>query len=111
MEDKQKVTLYLPHQIYRQLKIRAVMDGETMSSMVEKALAFYLQNPDVVDGVENHGKTHQVYNCPECEHPLVLKEEQLVALGQQPGVVAQELTNVGVVEETSHPMTLSTAIG
>ena len=42
MQDKQKVTLYLPLGTHRQLKIRAAIDEESMSGLVEKAIAFYL---------------------------------------------------------------------
>ena len=55
MEDKQKVTLYLPQQLHRQLKIRSAVDADSMSNIVEKAVQFYLDRSDVVDGVELHG--------------------------------------------------------
>jgi hypothetical protein len=102
MEDKQKVTLYLPPQLHRQLKIRSAVDADSMSNIVEKAVEFYLNRSDVVDGVEFDGSTHQVYNCPECEHPVVIRDGAMVALGQQPGILSEERMNeqVGVV---SHP--------
>ena len=87
MEDKQKVTLYLPQQLHRQLKIRSAVDADSMSNIVEKAVEFYLSHSDVVDGVELHGATHQVYNCPECEHPVVIRDGEMVALGKQPGLL------------------------
>lgn len=87
MEDKQKVTLYLPQQLHRQLKIRSAVDADSMSNIVEKAVEFYLNHSEVVDGVELHGSTHQVYNCPECEHPVVIRDGEMVALGKQPGVL------------------------
>jgi hypothetical protein len=90
MEDKQKVTLYLPQQLHRQLKIRSAVDADSMSNIVEKAVQFYLDRSDVVDGVELHGSTHQVYNCPECEHPVVIRDGEMVALGQQPGLLNEE---------------------
>ena len=90
MEDKQKVTLYLPQQLHRQLKIRSAVDADSMSNIVEKAVEFYLNHSDVVDGVELHGLTHQVYNCPECEHPVVIRDGEMVALGQQPGLLNEE---------------------
>gem|GEM_PF-203078 len=90
MEDKQKVTLYLPQQLHRQLKIRSAVDADSMSNIVEKAVEFYLNHSDVVDGVELHGSTHQVYNCPECEHPVVIRDGEMVALGQQPGLLTEE---------------------
>ena len=90
MEDKQKVTLYLPPQLHRQLKIRSAVDADSMSNIVEKAVEFYLSHSDVVDGVQLHGLTHQVYNCPECEHPVVIRDGQMVALGQQPGLLSED---------------------
>ena len=91
MEDKQKVTLYLPPQLHRQLKIRSAVDADSMSNIVERAVEFYLNHSDVVDGVESHGLTHQVYNCPECEHPVVIRDGAMVALGQQSGLLAENL--------------------
>jgi hypothetical protein len=91
MEDKQKVTLYLPPQLHRQLKIRSAVDADSMSNIVERAVEFYLNHSDVVDGVECHGSTHQVYNCPECEHPVVIRDGAMVALGQQSGLLAEDL--------------------
>jgi hypothetical protein len=94
MEDKQKVTLYLPPQLHRQLKIRSAVDADSMSNIVEKAVEFYLHHSDVVEGVEVHGSTHQVYHCPECEHPVVVRDGELVALGKQPGVITDERANL-----------------
>jgi hypothetical protein len=94
MEDKQKVTLYLTPQLHRQLKIRAAVDAESMSNIVEKAVEFYLTHSDVVDGVEAYGNTHQVYNCPECEHPVVIRDGEMVALGHQPGVLSENLSGL-----------------
>ena len=91
MEDKQKVTLYLPPQLHRQLKIRSAVDADSMSNIVERAVEFYLNHSDVVDGVESHGSTHQVYNCPECEHPVVIRDGAMVALGQQSGLLPEDL--------------------
>jgi hypothetical protein len=87
MEDKQKVTLYLPPQLHRQLKIRSAVDADSMSNIVEKAVDFYLQHSEVVDGIESHGTTHQIYNCPECDRSVVIKDGEMVALGQQPGLL------------------------
>ncbi|MGB7443044.1 MAG: hypothetical protein WA919_18420 [Coleofasciculaceae cyanobacterium] len=93
MQDKQKVTLYLPPGLHRKLKIRSAVDSESMSGMVEKAIVFYLTNPDLVDGVEeSYGATHQVYNCPECSSSLVLKGGEMVTLENQPSVLQEELS-------------------
>ncbi len=94
MEDKQKVTLYLPPQLHRQLKIRSAVDADSMSNIVEKAVEFYLSHSDVVDGIESHGSTHQVYSCPACEHSVVIRDGEMVALGRQSGVLTEEPLNL-----------------
>jgi DNA-directed RNA polymerase subunit RPC12/RpoP len=74
MQDKQKVTLYLPPELHRQLKIRAAVDGEPMSSIAQRAIVFYLENPEVVDEMGSHyGQTHRVYSCPECASSVFIK--------------------------------------
>lgn len=91
MQDKQKVTLYLPPELHRQLKIRAAVSSEAMSALAEKALVFYLTHPEVVEQLEEaHGQTHRIYNCPECTSSIVLKDGEVVVLGKQPGVMADE---------------------
>lgn len=88
MQDKQKVTLYLSTGLHRQLKIQAAIDAEPMSSFVERALVFYLANPDLVDGVESlRGHTHQVHTCPGCETSLVLRDGEMLPLSSQLGVL------------------------
>jgi hypothetical protein len=91
MQTKQKVTLYLSPEIHRKLKIRSAIDSEPMSELAERALDFYLANSELVEEVEaSYGRTHRVYTCPNCESSLFLREGDLVGLGQQPGVIAQE---------------------
>ncbi len=92
MQDKQKVTLYLSPGTHRQLKIRAAIDEHSMSSLVEKAIAFYLKYPDKVEEVEAaaYGKTHQVHICPECEAAMVMREGEMVSLKDQPSVITDE---------------------
>ena len=115
MEDKQKVTLYLPPQLHRQLKIRSAVDADSMSNIVEKAVEFYLNHSDVVDGVKINGSTHQVYSCPECEHPVVIRDGEMVALGQQPGILTERsnsCTNkVGVSPHSQTQQDLAIAAG
>jgi hypothetical protein len=50
MEEQKatKVTLYLPHDLHRQLKIRSAVEGEAMSSIAKRAIDFYLANSDAV---------------------------------------------------------------
>ena len=91
MQDKQKVTLYLSPELHRKLKIKAAVESEPMSSIAERAIIFYLDNPDVVDEVESaHGSVHQVYSCPGCESSYVIREGELVALSHQSGVLDDE---------------------
>ena len=88
MQDKQKVTLYLSPELHRKLKIRAAVDAESMSTLVERAVVFYLAHPEVVDEVEAaYGQTHQVYNCPECASSVVVRDGELLSLQNQPTVL------------------------
>ena len=93
MQSKQKVTLYIPPDLHRKLKIRAAIDAESMSVLVEKAVSFYIHHPDQVEEVEasKHGQTHQVHVCPECDGAMVMREGELVSLKNQPEVVSEEL--------------------
>lgn len=104
MQDKQKVTLYLPPKLHRQLKIRAAVDIESMSTIVERAIVFYLEHPDLVDEVEaSYGRTHRVYSCPECTTSVVLREGEMVALENEVGILQEDLPVEKVREEvTSH---------
>lgn len=100
MQDKQKVTLYLPPGLHRQLKIRAAVDSDSMSAMVERAIVFYLHHPEVVDEVEaSYGNTHRVYNCPECSSSVVIQDGDMVALKNQPSLLDDELPVEKVREE------------
>ncbi|MBF2026413.1 MAG: hypothetical protein IGS48_06545 [Oscillatoriales cyanobacterium C42_A2020_001] len=79
-EDKQKVTLYLPQELHRQLKIRAAVDSETMTEIAQKAIVFYLSHPDLVEQYsEGYGHSHRVYNCPECSTSVVLREGEMMS--------------------------------
>lgn len=84
MQDKQKVTLYIPTELHRQLKIRSAVDAESMSEIAERALAFYLEHGEAVAEIEaaTQGNTHRVYACPSCATPVVIQSEQLVQLDQ-----------------------------
>lgn len=81
MQDKQKVTLYLPPDLHRQLKIRAAVEVEPMSSLAERAICFYLSHPEVVENVAVHGETHRIYHCPSCDAPAVLRDGEMQAIG------------------------------
>ncbi|MBF2088684.1 MAG: hypothetical protein IGR80_03625 [Synechococcales cyanobacterium K44_A2020_017] len=98
MQDKHKVTLYLPPELHRQLKITAAVSSEPMSAIAERALEFYLAHPDVVEAVEAlHGQVHQIYACPDCSTSLVLRDGELAPLGQQPSILDDELS-VGSID-------------
>lgn len=93
MQDKSKLTLYVPRELHRKLKIKAAVDDEAMSSIVERAVVFYLTHPHVVDEVEaslgsvSHGQTHRVYNCPGCESSYVIREGEMVSLASHVGIM------------------------
>ena len=92
MQDKSKLTLYVPRELHRKLKIKAAVDNEAMSSIVERAIGFYLAHPHVIDEVEasvggvSHGQTHRVYSCPGCEGSYVVRDGELVSLMGRIGV-------------------------
>ncbi|MDA0673386.1 MAG: hypothetical protein O3C67_06730 [Cyanobacteria bacterium] len=84
MQDQQKatkVTFYLPPALHRQLKIRAAVDGEPMSTIAERAIEFYMSHADVVNEIsEGYSNTHRAYGCPACAESLVIREGDLVSI-------------------------------
>jgi hypothetical protein len=91
MQDKQKVTLYIPPELHRRLKIQAAVDLEPMSAIVERAVAFYLEHPEVLESInDSHGKTYQIHTCPECKSSVVINDGELVSLKNQPTVLSEE---------------------
>jgi predicted RNA-binding Zn-ribbon protein involved in translation (DUF1610 family) len=100
MQDKQKVTLYLPPELHRELKIKAAVETEPMSAIAERALAFYMQHPEVVEEVEASalGSTHQVYNCPECASSVILRSSELISLKRQQVLLSDDGLQVAVPE-------------
>ncbi len=104
MQDKQKVTLYLPPELHRQLKIRAALDSETMTDIAQRAIVFYLSHSELVDGYEEsrHGQTHRVYACPDCASPAVLQGDAMVSLRSQSNVSVEERVPVGKVQVGTH---------
>ncbi len=104
MQDKHKVTLYLPPELHRQLKIRSAVETEPMSAIAERAIVFYLTNPALVDEVElSHGRVHQIYSCPDCHSSAILRDGELVSLGDQPGILSDEELSVPQVQEIHEP--------
>jgi hypothetical protein len=88
MQDKHKVTLYLPPDLHRQLKVRSAVELEPMSAIAKRAIEFYLTHSDVVDEIETfHGQSHRIYSCPECVSSLVLRDGEMVALREQQGLL------------------------
>ncbi|WP_299489505.1 hypothetical protein [Acaryochloris sp. IP29b_bin.137] len=92
MQDKQKVTLYLPPDLHRQLKIRAAVDSEPMSAIAERAIDFYLGHPEVVEQTQASadGSTHRVYACPECTTTMVLRSGEMISLKEQPAMLSDD---------------------
>jgi hypothetical protein len=91
MSGKNKVTLYIPSDLHRKLKIKAAVESEPMSAIAERAIIFYLSNPHVVDEVEAaQGNAHRVYSCPECETDVLVQGGELVQLNEQPGVIQDD---------------------
>jgi hypothetical protein len=105
-QTKQKVTFYISPELHKRLKIRSAIDSEPMSDLAERALCFYLANSELVEELEAsaYGRTHRVYSCPTCESSLVLRDGELVALGNQPGLIGQESISIDEMEEAeTHP--------
>jgi len=101
MSDKQKVTLYLPPDVHRQLKIKAAVGGESMSGLVEQAVTFYLNHSEVVEEIqqEKQGQTHRLYECPQCESMLVMQQGELTTPTAQPSVETEELSTQQVTQQ------------
>jgi hypothetical protein len=77
-----------------------------MSDLAERALSFYLTNSELVEEIEasSYGRTHRVYSCPTCETSLVLRDGELVDLGNQPGVIGQDHLPIdGREKDETHP--------
>ncbi|MEO1131718.1 MAG: hypothetical protein AAFX40_03320 [Cyanobacteria bacterium J06639_1] len=87
-ESKQKVTLYVSPALHRKLKIASAAQLESMSAVTERALTFYLEHSDLVEGAM--GKTYQVHQCPACETAFVLRNGQ-----------PQMLPTTGILDEAS----------
>jgi hypothetical protein len=94
MQSKQKVTLYIPPELHRKLKIKAAIDTESMSNLVEKAISFYLQYPDRVEDLtaSAYGKTHQIHICPECDSAMVMRDGSMVSLKSHEGILSEDIS-------------------
>jgi len=81
-----KVTLYLPPDMHRQLKIRSAVEGEAMSALAQRAIDFYLAHSDVVEGIDSaYGQTHRIHNCPSCASAVMFKQGDLVEVSEMAG--------------------------
>jgi len=102
MQEKQKVTLYLPPELHRRLKIQAAVDSQPMSAIVERAIHLYLEHPEILEQVEAaYGQTYQVHVCPECTSSVIMREGELVSLKGQPSVLTEEELPVKRVQSES----------
>ncbi|HSM83162.1 MAG TPA: hypothetical protein VLS96_15840 [Nodosilinea sp.] len=103
MEEQKatKVTLYLPPDLHRQLKIRSAVEGEAMSSIAQRALDFYLAHGDVVaESLESSfGQSHRIHSCPSCASAVVLQEGELVEIAQLVGAAQGSVLDDAVVPE------------
>ncbi|MEA5420013.1 hypothetical protein VB712_12350 [Spirulina sp. CCNP1310] len=82
--------------MHRRLKIKSVVDEESMSALVERAIQFYLQYPEAVEEIEaaqgQKGQSHRVHACPDCGSALVQRDGDLISLRNQPSIITDELT-------------------
>jgi hypothetical protein len=94
MQDKQKVTLYLSQELHRNLKIRAAIEGEPMSSLAERALLFYLEHPEAIAEMDaSIGQNHRLYHCPDCATPVVIRDDELVSVASVSSFLEDEITD------------------
>ena len=98
MQSKQKITLYIPPELHRKLKIKAAVDVESMSALVEKAIAFYMQFPEKVEEIKSsaHGKTYQVHLCPDCDAPMVMRNGEMVSLNSSDNAIEKDGISLGM---------------
>lgn len=76
----QKVTLYLPPELHRQLKIRAEVDSNALSELAERAIAFYLSHSESVDQHEEEVKSNISHLYSLDGEALAISDGELVAL-------------------------------
>jgi len=100
MQDKHKVTLYLPPELHRQLKIKAAVDFEAMSAIAERAIVFYLTHSEVVDEVDmSHGQANKIYDCPHCSSPLIVRDGEMAMVGDRHSVLLEESIPTSALSE------------
>ncbi len=86
-DSKTKVTLYLSPEVHRRTKIQAAVECESMSAVMEKALSFYLEHSDIVDGLM--GQSHRVHECPACESSFVMRDGLPQLLQSHPAIAKE----------------------
>jgi hypothetical protein len=87
MSDKTKVTLYIPPDLHRKLKVKAAVDSEPMSAIAEQAIVFYLTHPEVVEeATAEQQNSHRIHSCPECSSNFLFRSGEVVPVVEQPGV-------------------------
>lgn len=110
MPAKQKVTLYISDDLHRQFKIRSAIDGETMSSIAQRAIEFYLGHADVVESsAENRsetqggvqGQTHRIHACPKCAAPVALRDDGLALIQSHSENQSKTLSGLERIAEAS----------
>lgn len=105
MEDsKHKVTLYLPPELHRQLKIKAAVEEQPMSVLAERALQFLLSHPEAIEAA--HGRSHRVYGCPECRTPLVMRSDTLEVVPRTKAILSDSPADGATIEEREELVSL-----
>ncbi|MGF1515495.1 MAG: hypothetical protein ACFB5Z_17595 [Elainellaceae cyanobacterium] len=98
MKDKQKVTLYIPPELHRQLKIQSAVDSEAMSAIAERALTSYLESAEDC----GHGHAYQIHSCPKCSADFVIRNGEVRAIASQPSspdAVSSQVIEDQVIKE------------
>jgi len=88
LEEKHKVTLYISPELHRQLKVQAALEEEPMSTLTERALAFYLEHGDLVE--ERLGQSYRLHSCPSCKTPVILRDGELTSLPETSGAILDD---------------------
>ena len=100
MSAKQKITLYIPDDLHRQFKIRSAVDGETMSSIAQRAIEFYMGHADVVEGSGKvQGQAHCIHFCPQCDASVALRQDSLVLIQSHATRESEEIINLDRIVE------------
>ncbi len=72
-----------------------------MSSIAKRAIDFYLAHGDVVaESLESSfGQSHRIHSCPSCASLMVLREGELVEVGQLAGSSHSSALDEAIVPE------------